>query len=561
MKKLGRTFFLVLLLVISANAKPQYQLVTTFAGQGQVNAIKFSPVTDQLMFADSSGLVLYDLSTRKQTRLVGGVREAVTDFCWSDDGRQVGSVNLNGSVRFSSIDKSVVGLSYSGIAGKLRHIVLLPDSGSFVVAGESGIMHYWQAGTGREYDTWSYHTGAITDILITTDGRLLSCGADNRLFIRRSEQNAMPDTVAWVTNQISALALNRADGEIALIGLDGKVQVVAEDSLTLLRTIVDSGRMLHSGSYHPSGRWIGITDDFGFTILNSVTGDTVVRKEGVTGKRELAFSTTGQWMAVTSGGKVDIYEDQSIAGTEAVNGTEPAPARRRVLGLRPTPVIALIGNSDYLVGDSIKSVNSAREDVAYFNNLVGSRLTSSPTTIQRYENMNRAEMRDLLLGIGNTQPNIAQSIQAQMTDIIIYYSGLVENDSNRRETILVPAPSRLALSTNEPIPVKIMLNRLQLHKPRSVVMIIDADIPHQFQLPKGVCVITRNSGMNSNSLDPEMQVGRFTRWVAAGLGGLADLDGDLAITSGELVKFLSTVPELAGFNPRLIGDGEVLIVY
>lgn len=144
------------------------------------------------------------------------------------------------------------------------------------------------------------------------------------------------------------------------------------------------------------------------------------------------------------------------------------------------------------------------------------------------------------------------------TDLVVYFAGHGAPDAARRAPFLLPYDADPAFVTETGFALGALYDRLARLPARSITVILDAcftgltrdgeslvrgtrptvlSVEHPALLRRQMSVITAARDAESAGDLPEAQHGLLTYWIARGLRGEADANGDRAITIAELGRF------------------------
>lgn len=139
------------------------------------NHIEFSPDGRWLAYDEHNDIQLYDLQRHRVAATYRGHQGAIRDLHFSHDGRRLGTVSADRTLKLWSVPAGE--LLYSVIAHSTDAIdlAMAPDDRRIATVGKDRLIRLWD-GQGEE-PLWEYpvSTGAIGAICFSGDGHRLLC--------------------------------------------------------------------------------------------------------------------------------------------------------------------------------------------------------------------------------------------------------------------------------------------------------------------------------------------------------------------------------------------------
>ena len=241
-------------------------------------------------------------------------------------------------------------------------------------------------------------------------------------------------------------------------------------------------------------------------------------------------------------------------------------------------VAVVIGIADYR---SLPKADYANDDARAFYDYVIRALGVKPENIKLLVDGDAEEV-EILRTFRTWLPSRVKST----TDVYVYYSGHGLPSPDGQGLYILPLRADRDLIEDTAIPVAKVNAALQIAKPRSVTIFMDACYSGQARsgetlvasarpislrtenrlFPDGFAVITASQHDQISSSSPDLQHGIFSYYLMRGMEGEADANKDGKITLGEMQVYLSeNVGRQAAMmsrkqEPQLIGDANRVLV-
>jgi hypothetical protein len=241
-------------------------------------------------------------------------------------------------------------------------------------------------------------------------------------------------------------------------------------------------------------------------------------------------------------------------------------------------VAVVIGISDYR---SLPKAEYANDDARAFYDYAIRALGVKPENIKLLVDVD-AEEAEILKTFRTWVPSRVKST----TDVYVYYSGHGLPTPDGKGLYLVPPRADREVIDDTAIPFSKINSALQMAKPRSITIFLDACYSGQARtgevlvssarpislrrenrlFPDGFTVVTASQHDQISSSSPDLKHDIFSYYLMRGMEGDADTNKDGQITLGEMQAYLSeNVGRQAAMmsrkqEPQLIGDANRVLV-
>jgi WD40 repeat protein len=208
-----------------------------------VQTLAFSPDGNRMAIGGTPGAskpgksaTVLDTSSGAQIRRLGAHDEDIATVAFSPDGKRLASGGTGDVVMISDIDSGTIIHRREGHGWYVTEVVFSPDPTGRLIAsaGSDGMVHLWDAATGRELDASPLrHQGIVDGLVFSPDGQFLASGAwegsvriwDTKTwkqsqtlptngFVRCLAYSPDGDLLAWGTSNALVQVWHKTTGEI-----------------------------------------------------------------------------------------------------------------------------------------------------------------------------------------------------------------------------------------------------------------------------------------------------------------------------------------------------------
>jgi WD40 repeat protein len=168
-----------------------------------VRSVCFSPDGKRLAGASEDWTVkVWDAATGQQALTLKGHKGAVTSVAYSPDGKRLASGSgiwdpkqgsyVSGEVKVWDVATGQLLLTLKGHTGDVTSVAFSPDGKRLVSGSHDKTLKVWDAATGQEALTLKGHTGDVTSVAFSPDGKRLASASKDQT-VRIWDGTPLPD--------------------------------------------------------------------------------------------------------------------------------------------------------------------------------------------------------------------------------------------------------------------------------------------------------------------------------------------------------------------------------
>jgi WD40 repeat protein len=144
-------------------------------GSGFIYSLAFSPDEDRLAVADGSQIVIIDIESRRQGRILHAhYGERLRSVAYSPDGRSVAFASQMNGVRVVDPVTAAQIHHFDRHTGEVNSVAYSPDGRYLAAGGIDRTVAVWDLSTGRLARTFRDGASAVTCVAFSPDGRYLA---------------------------------------------------------------------------------------------------------------------------------------------------------------------------------------------------------------------------------------------------------------------------------------------------------------------------------------------------------------------------------------------------
>ena len=344
-------------------------------GEGVLVQAVWSPDGSILAMASSTGVYLYDASSKKEIRFIQAP-DYVTFVAFSPDGTLLAGALGDSSVQLWKVSDGSLLRGMEGHSAVVTSVAFSPDGTMLASAAWDATIRLWRVSDGVLSNTLKGHSSGVLSVVFSPDGKLLASGGyDKTVRLWQVADGTLQRILAGHSDAVMDIAFS-PDGSFLASGSfdktirlwrvsDGTVSLTLKGHTDKVVSVAFSkdGSALASGSYDLTIR-VWRTSDGGLEkILEGQTGAPV----------SLDFSPDGTSLASLTGRMVFLWQTSDWTQTYIFNNHADAfltiafspDASLLAIGATPGTSVTVIRVSDGTILQTLEGHTSSIYSVAF----------------------------------------------------------------------------------------------------------------------------------------------------------------------------------------------------
>lgn len=559
----------------------------------------FSPDAKLFAVGDADNVVFWDVQSTQIVKTVPGHENWVTTTAFSPDGKSLVSGARDRTIRLFSIDDPSNVKIITGHNTWINKVVFRPNGQQFISSGEVTGIKVWNASNGLELREFVGHKGSVRDIAVSKDGvHLYSAAFDKTVKTWVIDRGV--DIKTFPTNPKDYTAIDISpDGQyIALAGHDRTVTVWNASTGGEVMSFTHHKEKANCVAFSPDSKVLASGGNDRQVMLYDLAKKSLITTlSGHPGWIEsITFSKDGKFLASCGGNDqmVRLYALTGIFGNAPAEPTPqvlpqqdqvmidhapppppkppapvfeppppppaPKPAPAPAVLSNPDGAAIIIGNREYIKFPELnEDLQYAHADAKRFGKYVRDVLGFKKANVKEANDVSATDLAGYFgsqtFGMGELGGMVMQG----KTDLIVYFAGAVLVDPADGKAYLMGMDGNPTNIKKTGYPVEQLVSNLQKLKARSVLLVLDAELPALDV--KGPYIGAIGRGKSPAPTINEHKASRLSYLLLKGMENRnADSNRDGKVTLGELKSFILNSGDLRGLTAIINGDLGMTVV-
>jgi hypothetical protein len=204
--------------------------------------------------SDDSTIRIWDLSAKKEIRILTGHHGAVTQVAFSVDGQLLASASEDHTVRIWDPNSGKELQRFDGNTSGVLGVAISPDQRLIASCGNDHTVRVWDIHSQKELRTLREHTATVRAVAFSPDGQLLASGAQDHTVKIWSLSSAESLCTLLHPTEVYSLAFSPNGSRLASGSYDGSVRLWDTVTFDELISIPGLGFQANSLAFAPEAR-------------------------------------------------------------------------------------------------------------------------------------------------------------------------------------------------------------------------------------------------------------------------------------------------------------------
>jgi WD40 repeat protein len=326
-----------------------------------------------------SRLAVFDASSGKRTALCDSLRNSIWSVAFSPDGTRLASTYEDRMTRLWNSTTGALTATCRGHTSKVLGVAFSPDGTRLVTTSSDGTVRQWDYATGREVEPpYDRHSGEVLTAVYSPDGQwVASSGTDRTVRVWRATGRQDVAVLHGHTGTVTRLAFTPDGRRLGSLSEgtelnwpgDGTLRVWEVDPRATLPVLHGHISYVYPVAFSPDGRWIASGSwDGTVRLWDAATGEACATLPHPGVVRTLAYGPDGEWL-VTGGDGDDRLRIWDVA---------TAQLRKELPGLGPSIRSVVVSPDGARVAASTFDEAKIKADMIVCDVASGERLFSTP---------------------------------------------------------------------------------------------------------------------------------------------------------------------------------------
>jgi eukaryotic-like serine/threonine-protein kinase len=275
-------------------------------------------------------VIVWDLASRQESYRLHGLTAGVVYAVYSPYGRTIATAGFAATVRLYDAGNGRELQTYRGHRSMINFLAFSPDSRRLATASDDRSTKVWDVRTGHELLRLLGHRGMVYGVAFSPDGRrLATSGDDSAVKVYDVTSSHTAATVAEHAGQGRGVAFSPDGRWLVSCGMDRTLKLIDVESGQSRETWADHSQPAYKAAFSPDGQLLAsvagdweVHDRPGEIIIRAIpSGEVRHLLRGHNGiARAVAFSPDGQLLA--TGGGEHRTPNQEVILWELATGLE-----------------------------------------------------------------------------------------------------------------------------------------------------------------------------------------------------------------------------------------------
>jgi WD40 repeat protein len=265
-------------------------------------SLAYSAAEDCFVVSGDNAVHLLDRRSGRDVRQMPNLRDAGSSLDVSPDGRTLATtVEGRGTILCRDLRSGRVLFQVEGARLHGHFLKFSPDGKRLGAVSRRGTVRIWEVPSGREWDPWPGHHGAVVSMSVSPSGEVVATGGDTTVRLWDPRSGRLLDTLPTGAGLVAGLAYS-PDGKLLAAGTDkGEVRVWETKSCRQVLSLEVTSERETVVAFSPDGKLLASGDrDHEVRLFDIATGEET-RRWRVSEKRsasQILWSDRGQLLAL-----------------------------------------------------------------------------------------------------------------------------------------------------------------------------------------------------------------------------------------------------------------------
>jgi eukaryotic-like serine/threonine-protein kinase len=247
---------------------------------------------------------------------------------YSSDGRRIVTAGEDAVVRLYDARTCKPELELPTGQGEVNGVAFSDDGNRIATAGDDGTVRVWDLQTREELVSIKAHKDLAFQVVLTTDGKLISCGNNPDICIWDATTGEAKSVLRGHTDTIEAIELAPDGQHLASVSMDHTVRLWDLRTAKQAKFLHSHSRPVNCVAFSRDGAFLATGTKGGeVVVFDMATHEPIARLRHLDHVHGVALSSNGAFVAVAdAGGTVAIWQVQRHSSDPTRAPTKPVAA-------------------------------------------------------------------------------------------------------------------------------------------------------------------------------------------------------------------------------------------